>query len=64
MDGSMNALMLHRWMDESKEERLYGIRYIVTDNLVREETRCHHFMGYSFRLAARDVLYAPSHRLN
>ena len=26
-----------------------------------EETRCHH-MGYSFRLAARVLLYAPSHR--
>ena len=29
--------------------------------IVREETRCHH-IGYSFRLAARVVLYAPSHR--
>ena len=28
---------------------------------MREETRCHH-MGYSFRLAARGILYAPSHR--
>ena len=27
----------------------------------REETRCRH-MGYSFRLAARVILYAPSHR--
>ena len=27
----------------------------------REETRCRH-MGYSFRLAARFLLYAPSHR--
>ena len=27
----------------------------------RDETRCHH-MGYSFRLAARVLLYAPSHR--
>ena len=28
---------------------------------VRKETRCRH-MGYSFRLAARVLLYAPSHR--
>ena len=29
--------------------------------IVREETRCRH-IGYSFRLTARDLLYAPSHR--
>ena len=29
--------------------------------MVREETRCRH-MGYSFWLAARVLLYAPSHR--
>ena len=29
--------------------------------IVREETRCRH-MGYSFRLTARVLLYAPSHR--
>ena len=29
--------------------------------LVREETRCRH-IGYSFRLTARVLLYAPSHR--
>ena len=28
---------------------------------MREETRCRH-MGYSFRLTARVLLYAPSHR--
>ena len=27
----------------------------------REETRCRH-MGYSFRLTARVLLYAPSHK--
>ena len=32
-----------------------------TTQIVRKETRCHH-MGYSFRLAARVLLYAPSHR--
>ena len=44
---------------------IYG--YIASDiwertiQTVREETRCRH-MGYSFRLAARVLLYAPSHR--
>ena len=43
--------------------RLYGIGHMVKDhsNSVREETRCRH-MGYSFRLTARVLLYAPSHR--
>ena len=30
--------------------------------IVREETRCRHNMGYSFQLAARVLLYAPSQR--
>ena len=29
--------------------------------IVRKETRCRH-MGYSYRLTARVLLYAPSHR--
>ena len=33
----------------------------MTTQIVREKTCCHH-MGYTFRLAARDLLYAPSHR--
>ena len=43
--------------------RLYGIRHMVKDHSdsEREETRCHH-IGYSFRLTARVLLYAPSHR--
>ena len=43
--------------------RLYGVTYMVNDNSVseREETRCRH-MGYSFRLAVRVLLYAPSQR--
>ena len=36
--------------------------YMVKDHSDSdEETRCRH-MGYSFRLAARVILYAPSHR--
>ena len=30
--------------------------------IAREETRCRHYICYSFRLAARVLLYAPSHR--
>ena len=35
--------------------------WLRTILIVRKETRCGH-IGYSFRLAARVLLYAPSHR--
>ena len=35
--------------------------WLRTILIVREETRCRH-MGYSFRLTARVLLYAQSHR--
>ena len=35
--------------------------WLRTILIVRDETRCSH-IGYSFRLAARVLLYAPSHR--
>ena len=35
--------------------------WLRTILIVRQETRCRH-MGYSFRLTARVLLYAPSHR--
>ena len=38
---------------------IYGIRYMVKDHSAKEETHCHH---YYFWLAARVLLYAPSHR--
>ena len=38
--------------------RLYGVAHMVKDHLVCQETRCRH-MAYSFRLAARVLLYAP-----
>ena len=44
---------------------IYG--YMASDiwqrtiQIAREETRCRH-IGYSFRLTARVLLYAPSHR--
>ena len=43
--------------------RLNGVGHMVQNHSdsEREETRCRH-MGYSFRLTARVLLYAPSHR--
>ena len=35
--------------------------WLRTILIVRKETRCRH-IGYSYRLAARDLLYTPSHR--
>ena len=35
--------------------------WLRTTLIVRKETRSHH-IGYSFRLTARVLLYAPSHR--
>ena len=35
--------------------------WLRTILIVRKETRCRH-IGYSYRLTARVVLYAPSHR--
>ena len=44
---------------------LYGYMapniWLRTILIVRKETRCRH-IGYSFRLTARVLLYAPSHR--
>ena len=42
--------------------RLYGIGYMKKNHSYSKETRCCHFMGYSFQLAARDLLYAPPRR--
>ena len=47
---------------------LFCIRHMVRDHSDRQETilsisfLCCHFMGYSFQLTARDLLYAPFHR--
>ena len=43
--------------------RLYGVGHMVKDHPGGERgTRCRHYMGFSFRLAARFILYASSHR--
>ena len=39
--------------------RLYGIRHMDGE---RDKTHCCYYMDYSFQLAARYHLYAPSHR--
>ena len=35
--------------------------WLVTTHIMREEICCRHYTGYSFQLAARVLLYAPSH---
>ena len=42
--------------------RLYGVRHMVKDHSDSERETCCHHMGYSFRLGARVLLYASSHR--
>ena len=63
------------WMGEREREMFYLTThsthfiygYMVSDIwlrtilIVRKETRCRH-IGYSYRLTARVLLYAPSHR--
>ena len=36
--------------------------WLRTIQRAKEKTRCRHYMGYSFRLAARVLLCAPSHK--
>ena len=40
---------------------LYGVRHMVKDHTKTKEETCICHMGYSFRLTARVLLYAPSH---
>ena len=44
---------------EGRKEMFYFT--VIWHRTYGKETRCHH-MGYSFRLTARVLLYAPSHR--
>ena len=39
--------------------RVHGVGR--TRQITREKPRCRHFMGYLYRLAARDLLYEPFH---
>ena len=71
---STSRLTVHRCIKEGRKEMFYLTMhpkrfiysYMATHMLKdhsdsAEETRIHH-MGYSFQLAARVLLYAPSHR--
>ena len=40
--------------------QLCGVRHFVKDHSARDKTHCHHFMGYSFQLAANNLLYTHS----
>ena len=42
--------------------QLYGVRHMVKDHSIAIEDTCCDHMGYSFRIAARVLLYASSHR--
>ena len=42
--------------------RLYGVGHMVKDHSDSERETCCSHIGYSFRVTARILLYAPSHR--
>ena len=42
--------------------RLYGVRHMVKDHSDSEKGNPLRHIGYSYRLTARVILYAPSHR--
>ena len=42
--------------------RLYGVGHMVKGHQIAREETCFSHMGYSFRLAARVLLYVSSHR--
>ena len=42
--------------------RLHGVRHMVKDHSDSEKGNPLHHIGYSYRLTARVLLYAPSHR--
>ena len=42
--------------------QLYGVRHMVNDHSDSERGTCCCHMGYSFRLAARVLLYGSFHR--
>ena len=45
--------------------RMYGIRHMVKDYSAIEKVCCRHYIGYSFRLPLRGIVYAdPSERID
>ena len=71
LDGGAVALLTSRERDNCFYLTTHSIHFIYgymasdiwlrTILVVRNETRCRH-IGYSYRLTARVLLYAPSHR--
>ena len=53
-------------LKEGRKEMFYltmhSTHFIYGYMLKREETHCHHYMGYSFWLAAMGLLYTPPHK--
>ena len=75
VDMGMSIVRPHPILEEGRKEMFYLTThsthfiygYMASDiwlwtiQIARKETLCRH-IGYSFRLAARVLLYAPSHR--
>ena len=61
----MRALIEMFYLTTHSTHFIYGCMasdiWLRTILIVRKETRCRH-IGYSYRLTARVILYAPSHR--
>ena len=66
------SIMVH-WSDEEEMKEMFYLMMHSTHFFTvicqtygkgpfREELCCYHYMGYSFRLAARVLLYAPFHK--
>ena len=57
-----------KWFISRRTQHILFYGYMASDiwlrtiQIAKEETRCRHYIGYFFGLAARDRLYAPSHR--
>ena len=44
--------------------RVYGVGHMIKDSSAKDETRFLHYTGFSSRLTADNLLYAPFHRQN
>ena len=73
--STLHVLLMFSWMEGRKEmfyltthstHFIYGYMesdiWLRTILIVRKETRCRH-IGYSYRLTARVILYAPTDRI-
>ena len=53
--------VLHDWYNKGRVSGMVCKRSLAANwRAPHEEACCHQFIGYSFQLAARDLLYAPS----